>query len=59
MTQAIEHWTAADQQIAELNDAAKKLHDGIASGHDQPEVVRALLAKLDTINNAIGRCLCD
>ncbi len=50
MTQAIEHWTAADQQIAELNDAAKKLHDGIVSGHDKPEVVRALLAKLDTIN---------
>src|SRR5450830_1229774 len=31
MTQAIGHWTAADQLIAELNGVAEKLHDGIVS----------------------------
>lgn len=50
MTQAIGHWTAADQLIAELNGVAEKLHDGIVSGRDKPEVVRALLTKLDTIS---------
>jgi PAS domain S-box-containing protein len=50
MTQAIEHWTAADQLIVELNGVAEKLHDGIATGRDKPEAVRALLTRLDSIN---------
>ncbi|MGZ8984554.1 MAG: putative bifunctional diguanylate cyclase/phosphodiesterase [Methylotenera sp.] len=50
MTQAIGHWTAADQLIAELNGVAEKIHDEIASGRDKPEAVRAFLTKLDTIN---------
>ncbi len=50
MSQAIVHWTAADQQIAELNSVAKKLHDGITSGREKPEAIHSLLNKLDTIN---------
>lgn len=50
MTQAIGHWTAADQMIAELNDVAEKLHNGIVSGREKPEIVHALLTKLNTIN---------
>jgi diguanylate cyclase (GGDEF)-like protein/PAS domain S-box-containing protein len=50
MAQAIGHWAAADQLIAELNDVAEKLHDEIASGRDKPEAVRVLLIRLDTIN---------
>ena len=50
MAQSVRHWTAADQQITELNGVAEKLHDGITSGRDKPEAIRALLTKLDTIN---------
>lgn len=47
MSQAIEHWTAADQLIAELNDTAEKLHYGIITGADNPEVARVTQNKLD------------
>lgn len=50
MSKAIEHWTVADQQIAELNSVAKVLRDEIISGQHDSRVVRNLLNKLDTIN---------
>ncbi len=50
MAEAIRHWTAADQFIEELNGEAEQLHKSITSGHDKPETARALLIRLDTIN---------
>ena len=50
MYQAIGHWTVADQLLTELIGVADKLHDGIATGQANPESIRILLTKLDTIN---------
>ena len=53
MAEAIEHWTKADQFIAELNGEAKTLHDGVSSGVKNPESINSLLARLNTINQHV------
>ncbi len=50
MSEPIEHWTKADQFLAELNDHADKLHAKISAGSYRPDNFRTLLAKLDVLN---------
>src|ERR1700693_3618263 len=50
LTRVIEHWTAGDQLIAELNGLAEQQYEGLASGRGQPEVASAFLVRLETLN---------
>lgn len=50
MSDAIQHWTVADQYIEELNAEAQKLHDGILAGHENRDRIGALLTRMDGIN---------
>ena len=50
MSKAIEHWTAGDQIITELNNEAEKLHQAIISGTYKPQTTSTLLARFDVIN---------
>ncbi|MDA3971415.1 MAG: PAS domain S-box protein [Desulfobulbaceae bacterium] len=53
MAQVIGHWTTGDRMIAELNGVAEALHEEIASGRNNPEVVRSYLTKLNDINRQV------
>lgn len=53
MSQVIEHWTAGDRMIAELNGMAEALHDEIASGRDNPELIRSYLNRMEDINRQV------
>jgi PAS domain-containing protein len=53
MSDAISHWTLADQLIEELNGEAKRIHEGIAAGYENRNTLGALLGKLDLINQRL------
>jgi len=55
MSQVIEHWTRGDHLIAELNRVAEALHEEIASGRNNPKIVRSYLNKLDDINRQVTK----
>lgn len=50
MSQAIGHWAAADQLIAELNGVADVLHQEITTGRGTTAAIRSSDAKLDALN---------
>ncbi len=53
MSEVIEHWTAGDRMIAEMNEVAEALHEEIASGRNNPKTVRSYLQRLDDINRRL------
>lgn len=53
MSKVIEHWTAGDRMIAEMNGVAEALHAAVVSGHSKPKVIRPLLAQLEAINERL------
>ncbi len=53
MAEAIGYWTNGDQLIAELNSEAEKLHVGITSAGIKFDDVRALVIRLDKINQRL------
>ena len=53
MSKVIEHWTAGDRLIAELNQVADALHTEVVSGHIETGTMRRLHARLDTINQQL------
>ena len=53
MARVIEHWTASDSMIAELNEVAEALHEEIATGRNNPEAVRSALVRLNDLNRQV------
>ncbi len=47
---AIAIWTEGDQHIAELINAAERLHRNVATGHDDEESLRPVLEEIRRIN---------
>ena len=55
MADAIAIWADADQQLAELNDLARRLHERILAGDTTSAQSHALLARLAPLNEQLTR----
>jgi len=54
MSRVIEHWTRADELVAELVRVAEAMHEATALGRITPETTRAFIARLDVINAEVA-----